>query len=211
MDRAARRSRVSAPRLEEPIAGGETLSVEFKAEANDGELVEAVVCLANAEGGTLFVGIDGDGNVRGARPRHGTETDPRRIEALVSNSTRPSLGVRAEVTAIEGKPLVAVRVPKASIPTATSSGRYVRRALGGDGRPACIPFFLFETAGHGLAQDPSAAVVPGATGSDLDPLEIERFRRLARVGGRDTFGTVSGPGCGGRNDRIWRRYALVYN
>jgi hypothetical protein len=38
------------------IAVGETLAVEFKSDVNDTELVETVVCLANAEGGTLLVG-----------------------------------------------------------------------------------------------------------------------------------------------------------
>ncbi|MCC7535010.1 MAG: putative DNA binding domain-containing protein [Deltaproteobacteria bacterium] len=165
------------------IAAGETLEVEFKREVNDTELVETVVCLANAQGGTLLVGVDDDGCVVGARPRHGRTTDPRRVEALVSNSTRPALGVHAEMESVGGKPVLVVRVPKANIPTATSSGRYLRRALGGDGKPACVPFFVYETAAHGLSQDPSAAVVPGATWADLDALEIERFRRLAREGG----------------------------
>jgi len=162
------------------IALGESLDVELKSDVNDSELVETVVCLANAGGGTLLVGVEDDGSISGARPRHGRSTDPRRVEALVSNSTRPAIGVRAEMVETHGKPILVVRIPPAPIPTATSNGRYLRRALGGDGRPACVPFFVFETAGHGLAHDPSAAVVPGAVWSDLDPLELERFRRFAR-------------------------------
>ena len=165
------------------IAGGETLDVEFKSDVNDTELVETVVCLANGGGGTLLVGVHDDGRVVGARPRHGATTDPRRIEALVSNSTRPALGVQAEIEQHEGLPILVVRVPKPVIQTATASGRYLRRALGGDGKPACVPFFIYETAAHGLSQDPSTAVVPGATWNDLDPIEIERFRRLARESG----------------------------
>ncbi len=169
--------------LADLIAGGESLTVEFKKDANDHDLVEAVVCLANAQGGTLLVGVDDDGRVVGARPRHGTTTDPRRIEALVSNSTRPAIGVRAEFESLGSKSVLVVHVPKATIPTATSTGRYLRRALGGDGKPACVPLFVFETAGSGLAQDPSAAVVPNATWKDLDPIEIERFRRFVRESG----------------------------
>lgn len=166
------------------IGAGERLTVEFKSDANDTELVEAVVCLANhPEGGTLLVGVRDDGRVVGAHPRHGKVTDPRRVEALVSNSTRPALAVRAEVETYEGRSVLVVRVPKAIIPTATASGRYLRRALGGDGKPACVPFFVYETAAHGLVQDPSAAVVPGASWADLDPLELERFRRLVRESG----------------------------
>jgi ATP-dependent DNA helicase RecG len=169
--------------VDDLIAGGEALTVEFKNEVNDTELVETVVCLANGGGGTLLVGVDDDGTVKGARPRHGKATDPRRIEALLSNSTRPALGVQAEVEEVQGKPVLVVKVPAAIVPTGTSSGRYLRRALGGDGRPACVPFFVFETAGHGHLQDPSSAVVPNATWNDLDPLEIERFRRFVRENG----------------------------
>jgi ATP-dependent DNA helicase RecG len=121
--------------------------------------------------------------VVGARPRHGTTTDPQGIEALVSNSTRPSIGVRAEVETLGSKTVLVLRVPSATIPTATSTGHYLRRALSGNGKPACVPLFVFETTGGGLTQDPSAAVVPNATWKDLDPLEIERFRRFVRESG----------------------------
>lgn len=165
------------------IEAGETLAVEFKSDVNDTELVETVVCLANGGGGTLLIGVDDDKTVVGARNRHGKTTDPRRVEALVSNSTRPAVGVQAEVEQVGDKPVLVLRVPPATIPTGTSSGRYLRRALGGDGKPSCIPFFVFETSAHGLAHDPSAAVVPGASWADLDPLEIERFRRFVRESG----------------------------
>lgn len=172
-----------SPGVEGLIAGGETLSVELKRDLNDTELVETVVCLANGGGGTLIIGVDDDGTVRGARPRHGKTTDPRRVEALVSNSTRPALGARAELEDVGGKLVLVLRVPPASIPTATAAGRYLRRALGGDGRPACVPMFVYEQGAHGLTQDPSSAVVTGATMKDLDPLEIHRFRRFARESG----------------------------
>ena len=68
------------------IAGGENLTVEFKGESrerlNDTDLVEAVACMANARGGVLLVGVEDDGTITGARPRHGSYTDIRRVEAL---------------------------------------------------------------------------------------------------------------------------------
>ena len=60
------------------IAQGETLSIEFKGEAreslNDRDLVETAVCLANRSGresAWLLIGVEDDGHVTGARPRHG--------------------------------------------------------------------------------------------------------------------------------------------
>ncbi|BAD55532.1 AlbA family DNA-binding domain-containing protein [Nocardia farcinica] len=73
-------------------AAGEPMTVEFKRGAsgkfNDADLVEAVVCLANGEGGTLLIGVEDDGRITGAAPRH-DHTDPRRIDGLIAARTVP--------------------------------------------------------------------------------------------------------------------------
>lgn len=51
----------------------ETLTVEFKSDRkrlSDVELIEAVVCLANAEGGDLWLGVEDDGTPTGLHPDH---------------------------------------------------------------------------------------------------------------------------------------------
>jgi ATP-dependent DNA helicase RecG len=178
-------------RLRAIIAAGESLDVEFKGEEarplSDGELVEAVVCLANRPGdqpGWLLVGVEKDGRVTGAKPRHEAgRTDPLRVQALVAGRTRPALTVRAELVPLDGASVLAVEVPASPSPVGTSDGRYVRRALGGDGRPACLPFHFHEMqarqADRGLL-DYSALTVPEVAWEDLDPLEFERFRRSIR-------------------------------
>ena len=59
----------------------------------------------------------------------------------------------------------------------------LRRALGGDGKPACLPLHFHEMQGlqadRGLL-DYSALTVPDARWDDLDPLEFDRFRRFIR-------------------------------
>ncbi len=179
--------------LRKLIAAGETLDVEFKGEetrpVSDGELLEAVVCLANRPGGQpgrLLVGVEDDGRVTGARPRHGDRTDPVRLQALVANRTRPSLAVTVEVVTIGGQDVLVFEVPGVRSPVGTADGRYLRRALGGDSRPACVPMHFHEMqalqADRGVL-DYSALVVPDARWADLDPLEFERFRRLIRESG----------------------------
>lgn len=186
------------------IAEGETLAVEFKSEErqplSDGELVEAAVCLANrpdGETGWLLVGVEDDGRITGARHRHGDRTDAHRVEALLANRTRPSLAARVEVLALPEGEVLAVQVPAARSPIGTSDGRYLRRAAGGDGRPACMPMHFHEMqalqADRG-ALDYSAARIPDATWADLDPLEFERFRRFVRESqGRGDAGLVDLP------------------
>lgn len=177
--------------LEALIAGGETRDVEFKGEEkeplSDRDLVETVICLANRPGdeeGWLLIGVEDDGRVTGARPRHETgTTDPARLTALIAGRTRPSLTVQVTPTTLHGKSVLAIRVPAARAPVGTSDGRYVRRAVGGDGRPACVPFHFHEMqarqADRGVL-DYTALVVPDAGWQDLDPLEFERFRRSIR-------------------------------
>jgi len=173
------------------ITGGETLNVEFKGEErsplSDRDLVEAVVCLANRPGSEpawLLIGVEDDGRITGVRPRSDTSrSDPARLTALISNRTRPSLTVRVHLVRIEGKEVVAIEVPPSRTPVGTADGHYVRRAIGGDGRPACLPFHFHEMqayqADRGLL-DYSALVVPEASWEDLDPLEFERLRRSIR-------------------------------
>jgi ATP-dependent DNA helicase RecG len=178
-------------RLQELIAAGESLDVEFKGEErsplSDDDLVEAVVCLANRGADTpawLLIGVEDDGRVTGSRPRHESgRTDPVRLTALIANRTRPSLIPRIEVVPCSGKEVIVVEVPPQFAPVGTTSGRYLRRALGGDGRPCCLPMFFHEMQARQAdrgAQDYSALVIPDASWEDLDPLEFERFRRSIR-------------------------------
>ena len=76
------------------IAAGETVAVEFVSERvqslSDRELIENAVCLANRNddaAGYLLLGVEDDGRITGARPRHEAGvTDPLRVQALVCES-----------------------------------------------------------------------------------------------------------------------------
>lgn len=174
------------------IAGGESLTVEFKGELgaplNDTDLVQAAACMANARGGILLVGVEDDGTITGARPRHGSYTDVRRTEALIANRTVPSCAAEASIISLDGCELLVLRIPADRPTTATSAGLYTRRVLDVHGRPQCLPFYPSDMqsreASRG-AQDYSALVIREASFDDLDPLEFERLRQvIARHGGR---------------------------
>ena len=178
-------------RLTALIKDGETLAVEFKSEEaaslSDRTLVETVVCLANRSGdgpGWLLVGVEDDGRISGARPRHETgTTDPIRVQALIANRTRPSLSTRVKVVSLEGQEVLVIEVPVMRQPLGTADGHYLRRAIGGDGKPACVPFHFHEMqalqADRGLLD--YSALRLDAVGMDaLDPLEFERYRRTIR-------------------------------
>ncbi|MBC7078798.1 MAG: ATP-binding protein, partial [Synergistales bacterium] len=151
------------------VASGESMLVEFKGEAgrplSDNELVEAVVCLANRDHGDeawLLVGVEDDGTISGARPRHGSSTDPDRVVALIANRTRPSLSVRAFLVDLDGRSVLAVEVPRARIAVGTADGRYIRRVMLGTGEPGCLPMTPADILSRQSAigqEDMSARVV----------------------------------------------------
>ncbi|MGO1316003.1 MAG: ATP-binding protein [Cellulomonadaceae bacterium] len=177
---------------QELISGGETFRVEFKSESRhlyaDSDLVEAITCLANGDGGVLFLGVDDDGTVSGARPRHGARTDPLRLQALVANKTVPPLACAVTTLELSGLDVIAIEVEASTTPVGTSSGTYRRRALQSDGRPQCIPFPLHEMLSRTTSSsqaDYAQLRVHGATWQDLDPLEFERFRALVRRSGAE--------------------------
>ncbi|GIV23746.1 MAG: ATPase AAA [Bacteroidia bacterium] len=174
------------------IERGETMDVEFKGEAerplSDSELVEAVVCMANRPGlenGWILIGVEDDGRITGARPRHGNHTDPVRLQALIANRTRPSLTVRVSIVPLppQGVEVIAIEVPPVRTPVGTAGGLYLRRAIGGRGKPECIPMHFHDIQSLLSTRrllDYSALVIEEAQWEDLDPLEFDRLRRFIR-------------------------------
>lgn len=170
--------------LKSLIAGGETLTLEFKGERrgplNDRDLVEAVVCLANAEGGLLLVGVEDDGRITGARPRHGRHTDTARLQALVRGRTVPGIEVAIESVAPPEGEVLCLTVHRSAAVVATSDGVCLRRTMGAHG-PECVPYYPHQHSGRGMAlgaEDFSAQLCREAGWRALDPLQFERARQL---------------------------------
>lgn len=179
------------------LAQGETFEQEFKrGSINDRDLTEAVVCLANGSGGVLLIGVEDDGTVTGARARHGSTTDPHRLAAAIQNLTEPAQPVEVTLVDHDAGQVIVIHVPRGDPgPVATKSGLYVKRALGSDGRPQCVPMSPHEVVSLGLVTrgiDYAASRAAGATSADLDPAEFDRFRRLcARSPGQEGLSRLS--------------------
>lgn len=159
----------------------ESLTVEFKSDQKrlpDNELVAAAVCLANTEGGDIYLGVEDDGTVTGLHPQHQNFTG---LAAFIANRSNPPLGVRVEALEFEGKRIAKISVPQSRQLVSTSEGLLQRRRLMADGTPQCVPFypheFLQRQSSLGLL-DYSSLPVSGATRQDFDPLERERLRQM---------------------------------
>lgn len=166
----------------------ETLTVEFKSDRkrlSDADLVEALVCLANTEGGELWLGVEDDGQVTGLHADHALLVG---LAGLVAARTSPSLQVDVEPAVINGVRVACIRVPKATSEVATQAGVYVRRRIKHDGTPECVPMLPHErisrASSFGLI-DVSAQPVAGCTLADFDPLERERLRQAVHKYGGD--------------------------
>ena len=158
----------------------ETLTVEFKSDRGggypDGDLLDEIVGMANTEGGTLYLGIEDQGQVTGIVKRH---QDPIGLAALIANSTRPSLSVRTEVIYSHGLPVMVVHIPKSYSVVATASGKILKRRLKVDGSPEVVPMYPYEIYSRlsDLRQlDFSAQPVQDGSLDDIDPNQIVRLR-----------------------------------
>ena len=176
------------------LSGGETRTVEFKTHVNDSGLVEAVVCLANGSGGHLLIGVDDSGRVVGARPRHGDHTDASRIEGLVLGRTQPPVQVAAEIVSTDRGEVLAIEVQTAAAVVATSSGKYVRRAIDSKGKPYCAPMRPHEVVARANeigVLDYSKVTLRNVSFEDLSAVEFARYRDLAASGGDRDLAALS--------------------
>lgn len=171
------------------LPAAESLTVEFKSDRkrlHDDALVEALACLANSDGGELWLGVEDDGTPTGL---HDTHQNLVGLPGLVAAKTSPSLMVEVEPLEITGVRVARIGVPKSASVVATTAGVYLRRRLKPDGAPECAPMLPHERESHasrfGL-NDVSAQAVAGATLADFDPLERERLRQAIQKYGGDS-------------------------
>lgn len=170
------------------IPNSESLTIEFKSDRkrlSDAELVEALVCLANTEGGELWLGLEDDGQATGLHADHMALTG---LASMVAARTSPALQVAVEALQVNGVPVAKISVPKAQGEVATQAGVYVRRRIKHDGTPECVPMLPHErisrASSFGLV-DVSSQPVAGCTLADFDPLERERLRQAVQQYGGD--------------------------
>lgn len=159
----------------------ETLTCEFKSDRkclSDKELIEAVICMANAQGGEIYLGVEDDGTVTGL---HHTHRQLDGLVAMIANRTQPSVRVEVVELQVGDKAVARITVPVSGTPVATNDGVSKRRRLQANGEPECVPFYPHEFASReasfGLT-DNSALPVAGASLKELDALERARLRQF---------------------------------
>lgn len=163
------------------IPSKESFTCEFKSDAkclSDKDLIEAVVCMANAQGGEIYLGVEDDGKVTGLHTNH-QQLDS--LAALIANRTQPTINVKVESIRIDALHVAKITVPVSATPVATNDGLIKRRRMQANGTPECVPYlpheFSARQANFGLL-DMSTKPIAGATSADFDPIERARLRQF---------------------------------
>ncbi|AFV77014.1 putative transcriptional regulator with HTH domain [Thermus oshimai JL-2] len=151
--------------LERLKAGQDERTLFLPQDLSPDELARYAVGLANHKGGTLFLGVSPEGRVLGAAEIH-----PLQITHALFQLTQGLLLPYVEVLEGPEGRVLALHVPKAPAAIALGPGR--------------VPFWdgarLTELKLGEARPEPdfTAQVLPAASLSDLDPLEVLRLRRI---------------------------------
>ena len=167
--------------LKNVIAGGETLTVEFKSDVKrlpDSELVDSLAAMANSQGGMLLEGVEDNGEITGLCKSH---LDVDGIVPLVENRTTPGLVVSVEkIDSGDGVYVGVVHVKKSKLLIATNDGKYLRRRLDANHKPEVVAIKPAEVQSWQSTlgtYDPSEMIFEGVAMGELDPLQRVRLRR----------------------------------
>lgn len=144
---------------------------------------ESVVCLANANGGTLILGVRDRVRSRADAIGGVGDLDPEPLRRAIFDRTDPHLTVDIEeLVEPEGR-LLLVRVPRGVVPHTTSDG-LAKIRIGKECRPL-TGAMLTQLVVERRAFDPTAQPVADATLGDLDPEHVTNLqRRVATAGGK---------------------------
>jgi len=170
----------------------ETSTLEFKQEGDSLKrtlelLADAVVCLANSEGGRIVAGVADRPGKAGSVVGVSSELSIDVVVRGIFDRTRPSLSVPVEEAAFEGRRLLVITVPRGATFYANAKGTATRR-VGTECQPFPPEQQRQALASRGL-YDWSAEVC-GEAESAVSLDELARLRDLLRAAGKDDVASL---------------------
>lgn len=170
------------------LANGENTTVEFKSwvKAKDFKerinlAVDELIAFANAEGGTVFMGVEDSGEVTGCY-----NYDIQKIIESIYDKTRPPLFVKCEEIDYNDKKVLALSVTRDGHLYATTDGRCLKR-LGKNSKPY-YPEEMSNRFSNNRIKDFSSFIVTNSTINDIDLLEVYKLKEKLKV--RDPKSTL---------------------
>lgn len=161
--------------LIEVLRNGESSKVEFKTEdVHPNALAEEIVAFANFEGGTILIGVDDNGSVRGCTRKDIEEF----IVNICRNNIRPSIIPIIERIIFEDKIIFAIGVQRGETAYSTNKGRFFIRVGSTKQTPSQQELLrLFQK--RNILQFDETPVLKASTAS-IDILKINDY--LTRLG-----------------------------
>jgi len=159
----------------------EAEDLEFKPWESDPKwlhkmLRENVVCLANARGGMIVLGVRDGMRTRQEAIQGAGRYDLMGLRRAVYDGTDPHILVEIEELIEPEGTLLLVHVPKGMPPHTTSDG-VAKIRIGKECKPLTGRTFA-QLMASGGQRDPTAEVIEGTTEKDLDPQEMAYLRKI---------------------------------
>lgn len=157
---------------------GESQTLEFKA-TFDKATVESLVAFANAQGGTVLVGVSDKGEISGVTL--GKETLNEWL-GQIKSSTSPALIPDLTVHTEQGKTVVEIRIGEFPVKPVNTKGRYYKRVASSNQQLSSSEIADLYMQSLQLSWD--AYEAHGYTTDQLSLTKILRFIRLVNQHGR---------------------------
>ena len=175
--------------LEKDITGGESQTVEFKSWVKAANMkerinlaVDELIAFANAKGGTVYFGIENNGEITGC-----TKYDTQNIIEAIYDKTRPPLFTEIEVIRHPKGDVLAIHVQSDGITYATTEGKCLKR-LGRNSKPY-YPHEMSYKYSTIQSPDFSGKIIIESSEQDINKLEIYRLKEKLKI--REPESTLS--------------------
>mgnify|MGYP004465256227 FL=1 len=161
---------------------GESINTEFKSWNKVSDMkkrinlaVDELIAFANNKGGTLYFGVEDNGEVTGCDGNY----DLQNIIESIYEKTRPSIFVDPEEIEYNGKKVIALTVASDGITHATTDGRCLKR-LGKNSKPF-YPDEMSNRYSEIQSSDFSGRILPDSTEDDINKLEVYKLKEKLKA------------------------------
>lgn len=161
---------------------GESINTEFKSWNKVSDMkkrinlaVDELIAFANNKGGTLYFGVEDNGEVTGCDGNY----DLQNIIESIYEKTRPSIFVDPEEMEYNGKKVIALTVASDGITHATTDGRCLKR-LGKNSKPF-YPDEMSNRYSEIQSSDFSGRILSDSTEDDINKLEVYKLKEKLKA------------------------------
>lgn len=161
---------------------GESINTEFKSWNKVSDMkkrinlaVDELIAFANNKGGTLYFGVEDNGEVTGCDGNY----DLQNIIESIYEKTRPSIFVDPEEIEYDGKKVIALTVVSDGITHATTDGRCLKR-LGKNSKPF-YPDEMSNRYSEIQSSDFSGRILSDSTEDDINKLEVYKLKEKLKA------------------------------